>query len=248
MLKIILPSCRIQARLRWEQREDIRVTVCMAEASIAEHFQSNMENGIAVVSLDEDVAESLSRKMLSLFSSKEYRVELDIALPQACGLYLEAKTVSVDSGEAGGRLHCASGVAEINGDAFEELMIESGTAKIDIASVVRSQLESGMTNIHIGEVVEELTVESGKSDIQVGAGCAANIHISCGMGKITIFVPRDVPVWRSVDMGLGKCRADLNPVGEAQPGEPHIRVKVDAGSGSVTLCHPDTESACVPAE
>jgi DUF4097 and DUF4098 domain-containing protein YvlB len=142
------------------------------------------------------------------------------------------------------RVRTGSGTIEI-GQAHENVGISTGSGDIHVGRTHKSVVaKTGSGDVVVRRSAGAITATTGSGDIHVGHAENGEIRGRTGTGTITVGVPAGTPVWTDVSTNAGRVRSTLDPVGEPAPGQPHVRLRLQTGSGDIELAPaPGTVSA-----
>ena len=133
------------------------------------------------------------------------------------------------------RVRTGSGTIEI-GQTHESVGISTGSGDIHLGRTHKAVVaKTGSGDVVVRRSAGDVTATTGSGDIHVGHADSGEIRGRTGTGTITVGVPAGTPVWTDVSTNAGRVRSTLEPVGEPAPGQPHVRLRLQTGSGDIEL-------------
>ncbi|MDE9365164.1 DUF4097 family beta strand repeat-containing protein [Luteipulveratus sp. YIM 133132] len=153
-------------------------------------------------------------------------------------------SVEIDTGsgratvaEVGGALRSKTGSGELEvGSCGGDASVSAGSGGVRVGVLHGALvLKAGSGHVELGQVGAETTVTTGSGDITVGRIARGSLSARGGSGDIQVGVPAGTPVWTDISTGSGRLRNQLASVGEPEPGQEHVELRLGTGSGDVLL-------------
>lgn len=162
----------------------------------------------------------------------------DIRIGEAAGptiVKVGAGGITVGTITAETRLTSSAGRVQIDRVAAEtRLHLGAGDAEIgQVAAPLR--VKNGAGDLRVAELTSDLKVESAAGGASIGRVSQGSFTFSGTGGDIRIGVAAGTPTWTDLSTMTGPVRNDLPVVGEPQPGQPHVELRVTTVSGAITL-------------
>ena len=178
---------------------------------------------------------------------------------EATGTY---GTVRVKTGSGGVEIEHASehliidaGSGDLRCDIAEKhVRARSGSGDVELGEVRGpGAISTGSGSITLGRADDKLVVKTGSGDAEVqrstgdivlvtGSGSLSvahaergSIRAKTGSGDVSIGIAANTPVWTDVTTGSGRIRSDLAPVGKPDENQDHVELRLQTGSGDITL-------------
>lgn len=140
-------------------------------------------------------------------------------------------------GTAGGpaRVRTGSGTVEIS-QAHEDVAISTGSGDIHIGRTRKAVVaKTGSGDVVVRRSDGTVAATTGSGDVRVHHAERGEIRAKTGSGTIAIGIAAGTPVWTDLSTGAGRIRSSLQPVGEPAPGQPHVRLRLQTGTGDIEL-------------
>ena len=150
---------------------------------------------------------------------------------------LETGSGRIQLGDTDGDVRIKSGSGNVSvGAASRSVIASIGSGDVELGSVggtVRVKSGSGALRVH--RASGDISLTTGSGDLEVVAITRGRINGKGGSGDIRVGVPAGVPVWTDVSTISGRITSTLPRLGEPEPGQDHVEVRVHSGSGDITL-------------
>lgn len=153
----------------------------------------------------------------------------------------EMLAVSTGSGAIGatsvGVLHAKSGSGDLDvGEVREEAQVTSGAGRIRIGRLVGAiTAKTGSGWLRIDHLIGDLRFSTGSGAVGIIRVSRGRLDIAASSGKVRVGIDPGVPVWTDITSVSGRVESNLQPVGEPQPGQDHVELRVHTVSGSIRL-------------
>ena len=143
--------------------------------------------------------------------------------------------IRIDEVAAIARLTTSAGTITVGRVLAEtELKVGSGSVDLDeVAAPTHISLNNGSLNVHL--VTGELTVDAGVGHAAIDRISAGSLTYRGASGTVRVGVVAGVPVWTDLRTTAGRVHNGLPPVGEPQPGQDHISLRIATQSGAIDL-------------
>ncbi len=133
------------------------------------------------------------------------------------------------------RVKTGSGTIEI-GQASDDVGISTGSGDVHLGSIQKTVVtKTGSGSVVVQRSEGTLAATTGSGNVRVGHTGSGEIRARTGTGTIAVGVVAGTPVWTDVSTGAGRIRSGLDPVGQPAPGQPHVRLRLQTGTGDIEL-------------
>lgn len=179
-----------------------------------------------------------------LFNRGNTKINFQVPLHTKLDLEIISGSVTLVGSANDVKLEIGNG--SITADDIHYLKAEIGNGKMQISHLNNGKFDIGRANIDLQKLSGQLKINHGLGNFNAQLTDSADLNIDCGKGNINLVIPRQVPVWQSIDIGFGHLNCDLEKIGPPKPEQKHIRLKLSCGWGNVNLSHPNTSQSLIP--
>ena len=150
-------------------------------------------------------------------------------------VHLGAGNVNIDSISARTRVINGAGNIHI-GQASGDVKLQLGTGDVSIDAMSGPvRVKNGAGSVKIGDVTGDLTVDSGVGSTSIERISSGRFTYKGSGGDVKIGVANGTPTWTELSTVVGRVTNNLPSVGEPQPGQDHVELRVSTVSGAITL-------------
>lgn len=109
----------------------------------------------------------------------------------------------------------------------------SGDISLGRATAVIAKTASGA--LEIGSAEGDVRLSTASGDLQIKEFSSGSVTVKGASGDVRIGIPDGTPVWTDVNTVTGHLSSSLSSVGEPEPGQPYVELRVTTVSGDVAL-------------
>ncbi len=137
-----------------------------------------------------------------------------------------------------GALKVTSGAGDVSIEEAGDCELRTGSGDLSVNRVHGfAQLSTGSGDVTVGPVDGPAEAKTGSGDVTLARVAGPLAQVRTGSGDVSIGLPTGVPIWQDISTVVGEVHSHLENLGEPAEGQEHITVRVNTGSGDVTLDH-----------